>query len=1130
MRHTQRLGMTSIVGFLMVLAVVSGLRAYAGVVVGTSSSRSRSRAHSSTARAVVINEVAWMGTQASWADEWIELYNCSGEAVDLAGWSITAADGAPDIQLSGIISSHSYFLLERTDDTSVSSIPADQIYIGALENSPDGDTLALYDGQGAAVDTANLGGGAWPAGDNTAKRTMERIDPTAPDEASNWCTNDGVTRNGLDADNGPINGTPKARNACYQPPPVPAANLSITKHGPSSVGVNDPITYRITLSNTGTVTAFHSLLTDTLPPSVTSPTQTSPFTFSAHSRDLVWDVGDVPPGATFCITVVGRVSATVAQPATLANVVTASTTASETMTSDNSACCTTTVSAAQVVFLPQAARNYVPPPYGVIIEGLLYDGLQISDQDEAVLLFNGGYQSVNLQGWQLCKLGTLDWTCADLPALEIGPRERLWLGRSMIPFARSFGFELAERQVLASWPPLSNTGDEVALRDNDSTIRDVVVFKGGFTEVDGWEGLAVQPYRGASFREEGQILYRRPDEETGWPAEDTDTAIDWAQGSEAPANTPRVRYPGWDLERFYHPAVATSGTVTAGVAPDNAYQLVVDTIHSARESIQIEAYTLEHCGLVAALVARAQQGVTVTVLLEGGPVGGVENQELWACQQLHATGHGTCYFMVQADAHHIYPRYRFVHTKVVIIDGRRLLLGSQNLVHTSLPGDDKSNGTGGSRGVVLVTDAPQVVARAIEIFEADCDPDTHIDVDMWGPENKLDYGLPPAGFTPDCGGDWVTYTVQFPNWITATGTEFELVTAPENALRRSDALLGLVGRAGPGDDVSVEQLYEHMMWGDDAAGSLNARLQAYIDAARRGARVRILLNGGSFELDEISLIANIEAAAYVNEIAQLEGLNLSAHLGDPTQYGIHNKMVLVDLGTEGKIIHVGSINGSETSSKVNREMALQVRSPALFDHLHDVFEYDWNHQPPQRHIVISEVMFDPDGLDTGREWVEIYNPTTSNVDLSGWYVGDVGPNGEYGSGLYRFPPGATLVAEGVIVLAHQAEDVTFKPDYEFLIDRHRDDPSVPNLVPAGSWDGFGLALGNAGDEVLLLDADQAPVDVVTYGEGEYPGVVPHPGVSAPGHSLERRPPREDTDDCSVDFFDRVPPTPGTLPE
>lgn len=81
-------------------------------------------------------------------------------------------------------------------------------------------------------------------------------------------------------------------------------------------------------------------------------------------------------------------------------------------------------------------------------------------------------------------------------------------------------------------------------------------------------------------------------------------------------------------------------------------------------------------------------------------------------------------------------------------------------------------------------------------------------------------------------------------------------------------------------------------------------------------------------------------------IAQEEGLDLSASLGDPTQYGIHNKMVLVDLGARGQYAHVGSINGSETSNKVNREAALQVRSTALFNYLYAMFDHDWSQRLP----------------------------------------------------------------------------------------------------------------------------------------------------------------------------------------
>jgi phosphatidylserine/phosphatidylglycerophosphate/cardiolipin synthase-like enzyme len=181
--------------------------------------------------------------------------------------------------------------------------------------------------------------------------------------------------------------------------------------------------------------------------------------------------------------------------------------------------------------------------------------------------------------------------------------------------------------------------------------------------------------------------------------------------------------------------------------------------------------------------------------------------------------------------------------------------------------------------------------------------------------------------------------------LLAPGSWFELVTAPESALRTDDALLGLIARAGTGDEIYVEQLYETQSWGDPS-GVSNPRLQAYIDAARRGARVRILLNGGMFDIEYISFEENVETADTTNALTTSEGLDMKADLGDPTKYGIHNKMVLVDLGAEGRYTHVGSINGSETASKVNREMALQVCSSDLFDYLHAMFEYDWAHRRP----------------------------------------------------------------------------------------------------------------------------------------------------------------------------------------
>ncbi len=38
---------------------------------------------------VVFNELMWMGSTASTADEWIELRNMTDVALDLSGWTIT---------------------------------------------------------------------------------------------------------------------------------------------------------------------------------------------------------------------------------------------------------------------------------------------------------------------------------------------------------------------------------------------------------------------------------------------------------------------------------------------------------------------------------------------------------------------------------------------------------------------------------------------------------------------------------------------------------------------------------------------------------------------------------------------------------------------------------------------------------------------------------------------------------------------------------------------------------------------------------------------------------------------------------------------------------------------------------
>ena len=121
---------------------------------------------------VIINEIAWMGTEASANDEWIELYNKTNKIIVLDGWRIESTDGTPLIKLKGEIKPYGFFILERTNDDTLVSIVANQIYVGALNNT--GEYIKLIDAEDNIVDVLDCSK-KWFTGDNKTKQTMEKV-------------------------------------------------------------------------------------------------------------------------------------------------------------------------------------------------------------------------------------------------------------------------------------------------------------------------------------------------------------------------------------------------------------------------------------------------------------------------------------------------------------------------------------------------------------------------------------------------------------------------------------------------------------------------------------------------------------------------------------------------------------------------------------------------------------------------------------------------------------------------------------------------------------------------------------------------------------------------------------------
>lgn len=914
-----------------------------------------------------------------------------------------------------------------------------------------------------------------------------------------------------------------------------APNLSLMKSGPLTATTGAMMVYTITVGSTGQLAAPAVRLTDTLPTGVTFVADDSGLAPAQPiTGTLVWDLGTLLTGTQMSFNLTVTIGIQVQGLVT--NVITAATTAAEPVTADNTA---------SAVTLVQGSG-----PVALLIDAVLYDG-QENELDEAVHLRNVGETVANIGGWQLNDGET---RTAVIPAgALLLPGQAVWLTKDGSAFLRQFGFPpdfeaagpLTDSvpNLSGSWPTLANTGDQVMLLDETGALVDCLVYGAGAPAdcSPGWSGAAVQPYQVSNlFAQEGQILYRMRDQATGQVVADTDTAADWAQSLGDVINGRKVRYPGWDLDSFYPTARLTETAVlTVAIAPDNAYQMVVDAIDSAASSIQIETLTFENLAIADALVAALGRGVTVTVLLEGGPSGGISDQGRYICQQLEAAG-GQCWFMINDATADIYDRYRFLHAKFILIDETLSLISSENLSANSLPGDDKRDGTWGRRGVVLATDAPGVAAHLKTLFALDLDPANHLDLFRWQEGHSV-YGAPPAGYVPITQSGGVTYAIRFAAPTPFTGTlAFELVQSPENSLHDQMGLLGLISRAGAGDTILVEQLDERPHWGDmtsNAAADPNPRLEAYIEAARRGADVRLLLD--SFFADPANETGNYAACEYVNSIGRTEALSLTCTLGNPAGLGIHNKMVLAEIGGLG-YIHVGSINGTEQSNKGNRELALQVQSNGAYALLADMFAGDWPRQVflpvvlnqyvgPAGHLLISEILYDPAGQDDA-EFIELANPTGVTIDLSHNSLGDAVHQSDY-EDVRRFPLGTLLAPGQTLVVATSATAFKakhgFAPDFEIL----STDALVPDLIDDPSWGNPAafLQLGNSGDEVILRDTADGVVDVVTYGQGSYPGVIGCSLAPGAGYSLERNPFWRDTDDCTADFRAWPFPSPGQVP-
>ena len=163
------------------------------------------------------------------------------------------------------------------------------------------------------------------------------------------------------------------------------------------------------------------------------------------------------------------------------------------------------------------------------------------------------------------------------------------------------------------------------------------------------------------------------------------------------------------------------------------------------------------------------------------------------------------------------------------------------------------------------------------------------------------------------------------------------------------------------------------------------------------------------------------------------------------------------------------------------------------------------------HLVINEVYYDVDsshGSEPNNEWIEIYNPTFSAVNIRDWQICDNGGCDTLASSDLDIP------ANGYAVVTQDASTWGY-----WTV------PGSAVKIVLGSPIGSGLS--NTGDRLILRDDGGIEIDAMSYGTDTTQLNPACPDV-AEGDSLARKPAGQDLD-INSDFEDLSSPNPGTNP-
>ncbi|EMA67147.1 phospholipase D-like domain-containing protein [Halorubrum kocurii] len=364
----------------------------------------------------------------------------------------------------------------------------------------------------------------------------------------------------------------------------------------------------------------------------------------------------------------------------------------------------------------------------------------------------------------------------------------------------------------------------------------------------------------------------------------------------------RADWGEWRPRGYDARAVARTenATVRPFVLPDSP-RMPIEPLRGADDRLFLAGYTLGSERVADLLVAAADRGVDVRVLLEGSPVGGFSAHSARLLDRIAAAGVEVR--VLDRDPE----RFRFHHAKYAVADDRAVVL-TENW---------KPSGTGGqtNRGWGVVTGEPGSSATdettgsepaaddLAALFREDA---AASDARTWS-SFRNDTEFHESGTANE------SYPTRFEPPAAATA-DVELLTTPGNAADRlvehidaaDERVLAVVPRTGGADNRIVRALRR---------------------AADRGVDVHLLVSGAWYDRETNRALVD-----------ELDGEPIEVAVSQPRgRFGkVHAKGLVVD-----DTAVVGSLNWNEGAATENREVLLAIEDRSVADFYARAYAADW---------------------------------------------------------------------------------------------------------------------------------------------------------------------------------------------